>query len=117
MPASGCITRFSSKSEPTESGCQYSGKIPFGIYIAAKRCGRFAAVRACAVSAGTIASRKGSATVAPNVPTRNVRRDKCFLVMNMATPVSVSLRDSLLSGLPGFHSHLERRTFDDALDH
>ncbi len=47
---------------------------------------RAAAVRAWAVSAGTIASRNGSATAAPNAPRRNVRRDRCFLVMNMATP-------------------------------
>ena len=40
-----------------------------------------AAVCASAVPAGTIDSRNGSAIVTPT-PCRNVRRDRCFLVMN-----------------------------------
>jgi len=40
-----------------------------------------------AVSAGTIASSMGSATMVPTVPLRNVRRDRCFFVMIIfATP-------------------------------
>ena len=33
-----------------------------------------------------MASRNGSATVAPKVPRMNVRRERCFFVMNMAAP-------------------------------
>ena len=47
----------------------------------------FAAVRAAAESAGTIASSSGRARVAPT-PLRNVRRARCFFVMIMG---SVSL--------------------------
>ena len=43
----------------------------------------FAAVFASSVRAGTIASSRGSASVAPT-PRRNVRRGRCFLVMNMS---------------------------------
>src|SRR5688500_10661174 len=42
-----------------------------------------AAVFASAVFAGIIASSNGSAMLAPT-PFRTVRRDKCFLVINMA---------------------------------
>src|SRR5262245_4308314 len=42
----------------------------------------FAAVCARAVCAGIIASSSGSPTATP-APRRNVRRDKCFLVMNI----------------------------------
>jgi hypothetical protein len=45
-----------------------------------------AAVRDCAVSAGTIASSIGSAIAAPNVPRMKVRRDRCFFVMIMVAP-------------------------------
>src|SRR5262245_46392363 len=38
---------------------------------------------ASAVAAGTIESRSGSASVTP-APRRNVRRERCFLEMNMA---------------------------------
>ena len=33
-----------------------------------------------------MASRNGSATVAPKVPRMNVRRERCFFVMIMAAP-------------------------------
>src|SRR6266540_7101338 len=46
-----------------------------------------AAVFAHAVCAGTIASRNGSATVAP-MPPRTVRREMCFFVMNMSDLLS-----------------------------
>src|SRR5688572_26710673 len=58
-----------------------------------------AAVLASAVRAGTIASRKGSATVAP-MPRRTVRRERCFLVRYM-----------LISP-----AHLECWTLDDPQD-
>jgi hypothetical protein len=41
-----------------------------------------AAVPASAVAAGTIDSSRGSASVTP-VPLRKVRRERCFLVMNI----------------------------------
>ena len=65
------------------------GRMPrFGIHAVrhvdraeAERCEpRFS----CAVSAGTMASSRGSAIAAPKVPRRNVRRDECFFVMIMA---------------------------------
>src|SRR4249920_2701503 len=59
-----------------------------------------AAVCASGVCAGTIASRNGSASVAPTLPRRNVRREMYFRVMNMS---AVSL----------LHSHLERRALHD----
>ena len=39
-----------------------------------------------AESAGIMASRNGSATVAPIAPRTNVRRERCFFVMIMASP-------------------------------
>src|SRR4051794_13451826 len=45
-----------------------------------------------AVSAGTIASSMGSASVAP-IPRRNVRRGSAFLVMNMNSPAAQCLRE------------------------
>src|ERR1700734_2996049 len=45
-----------------------------------------AAVAASAVRAGIIASSKGSATAAP-MPRKNVRRSRCFLVMNIRSPL------------------------------
>src|SRR4051794_17136020 len=59
-----------------------------------------AAVCARGVCAGTIASRNGSASVAPTLPRRNVRREMYFRVMNMS---AVSL----------LYSHLERRALHD----
>jgi len=52
------------------------------IQLAASLVFRTAAVFRWAVAAGTIASRNGNATVAPS-PRRTVRRERCFLVMNM----------------------------------
>src|SRR6185436_18707865 len=48
-----------------------------------------AAVRACAVSAGTIASRNGSASVAPT-PLSTARRDKWSLWTNIQSPLQLS---------------------------
>ena len=67
-------------------------------------------------SAGTIASSSGSAIAAPNVPRRNVRRDRCFFVMIMAT--APSLVRPLLDwfGRLQPRPHLERRALDDAVN-
>src|SRR5262245_19896459 len=55
---------------------------------------------AAAESAGAMASRNGSASVAP-APCKNVRRDSAFFVMNIIAP---STRAA---------SHLERHAFRD----
>jgi hypothetical protein len=55
---------------------------PFGMKTAPKRSGGLAGILACAVSAGTIASRNGNAMAAPT-PRRNVRRGNDILVMNI----------------------------------
>ncbi len=55
---------------------------PWTISIAAKRTLLAARVFANAVPAGTMASRSGTATVAP-MPRNTVRREMCFFVMNM----------------------------------
>ena len=60
--------------------------------MAPNRNGERAAVRDCAVSAGTIASSSGSAIVAPKAPRMNVRRDRCFFVMIMTTVPSLVRR-------------------------
>ena len=73
-----------------------------------------AAVLACAVSAGTIASSSGSATAAPNVPRMNVRRDRCFFVMIMATvPLACATLLTVSAGSSA-RPHLERRALDDS---
>ena len=75
-----------------------------------------AAGLASSVRAGTIASRNGSATVAP-MPRRTVRREMCFLVRYIGSPVAASRRptvSSLRRWLP--RAHAERRALHDADD-
>ena len=57
--------------------CQASGRSPRPTNTVPKRRTGFAAVLACAVSAGTMASRNGRATVAPT-PRRIARRESDF---------------------------------------
>src|SRR5215831_18157768 len=69
-----------------------------------------AAVLACGVNAGTMASSNGSARVVPT-PRRNVRRGSASFVTTMV--------DSLLVGIGNHHrrrTHLEGRAVDDAQD-
>ena len=74
-------------------------------------------MRDCAVSAGTIASSRGSATAAPKVPRRNVRRDRCFFVMIMCYCGHFRSCDAVDGfGRLQFGPHLERRALDDAHD-
>src|SRR3989337_494302 len=85
--------------------------------MAPNRNGALAAVWLWAVIAGTIAARKGSATAAPMVPRKNVRRDRCFFVMIIAPPPSVNLRDFVSSlNWTDLGPHLERHALDDPHD-
>ena len=68
---------------PVVAGVHWLGRSPIGTKIAPKRRTGAAAVRLCAVSAGTIDSSSGSASVAPR-PRRTVRRGKCRLVAIIA---------------------------------
>src|SRR6185503_168541 len=81
-----------------------------------------------AVAAGTIESRSGSASVTP-APRRNVRRERCFLVMNMAiVPCNAKCKiqnannPALLSAFCIFHLallssfHLKRDALHDPGD-
>src|SRR5580658_1276440 len=61
--------------------------MPWGTKQPTKRGLGVAAVCARAVEAGIIASRSGSARVAP-APRRTVRRERCFFVMNIGAPGS-----------------------------
>src|SRR5262245_60103422 len=72
-----------SKSAPSVFGVQRSMIAPCGTYTNPIRVPEF--VAACAVMAGIIDSRNGNASVAP-APCKNVRRERCFLVMNIAAP-------------------------------
>src|SRR5215471_20488194 len=76
-----------------------------------------AAVFTCGVKAGTIASSKGSDSVAPT-PLRNVRRGSARLNTIMLPPVAISSScpERQRRGL-GFHlAHSERHAVDDAED-
>src|SRR5436309_14616333 len=84
-------------SAPTFSGTQYPGAMPCGTKQPTNRGFGFAAVCASAVAAGTIASRSGNASVAP-APRRIVRREMCFLDMNMVVSSNVSLVTCDLQG-------------------
>ena len=69
-----------------------------------------AAVSRVGVSAGTIDSSSGSASVTP-APRRNVRRGMCFLAMNIESPSrSPKCRSAIVPPLDRrFHPHLELR--------
>src|SRR5262245_1311 len=73
-----------SKSGPSVFGVHLSMIAPCGMYTNASRVPEL--VAACAVMAGIIDSRKGNASVAP-APCKNVRRERRFLVINMAVPL------------------------------
>src|SRR5580658_2455699 len=87
--------------------------MPWGTKQPTKRGLGVAAVWASAVEAGIIASRSGSARVAP-APRRTVRREMCFLVMNICIPLllflltgSPLLRSGRTGGLHCLHVGLE----------
>jgi len=72
-----------SKSAPSFFGVHLSMTAPWGKYTNTMRGLPAAAVFASAMPAGIIASSSGSETLAP-MPRRTVRRERCFLVMNIA---------------------------------
>src|SRR5215470_17255328 len=76
-----------------------------------------AAVCARAVPAGTIDSRNGSAIDTPT-PRRNVRRDRCILLMNISAlrELTTSKFSVVSCNLLLLHSHLERITRHHAKD-
>src|SRR5438876_11656161 len=65
----------------------------------------FAAVLPSGVCAGTMDSRKGNAIVTP-APRRNVRRDRCFFVMNIVSTLHPSYLVRVRA-LWFFHPHLK----------
>src|SRR5688500_8808156 len=86
-----------------------------------------AAVRRSGVSAGTIDSSSGNASVTP-APRRNVRRAMCFLATNISgsltahyEPQRPSHSAANLIGrdrpIVRLHPHLKLRTLHDAHDH
>src|SRR5690606_14239306 len=83
MGSSGLRMGENLKSRPVPSGVQNFCTAPWGKYTKPRRGLMAAAVFASAVCAGIIASSNGSAIAAP-APCRTVRRERCFLVRNMA---------------------------------
>ena len=67
--------------------------MPLGTYTTLKRLIGLAAVFCSADSAGIMLSSSGSASIEP-MPRRTVRRGIDFLLMNMITPSSLSIRHS-----------------------
>src|SRR5215471_11524850 len=92
--ASGSSVLVSSQLAPTDRGVHsfLKLKIPFGTCMNAMRTGRLVA----AEKAGVMASRRGSASVAP-IPRKRVRRGIAFLKTTIASP-----------------PHLKRSALDDA---
>ncbi len=77
--SSGFVMSLNAKFLPTVVGVNRFITMPCGTYTKPKRGVCFTLL----ANAGTIASSIGSATAAPK-PCRNVRRRRCFLVMNIA---------------------------------
>src|ERR1700689_5592772 len=92
--------------------------MPWGTKQPRKRGLGVAAVWARAVEAGIMASRRGSARVAP-APRRTVRREMCFLVMNIIWLCSLILKNAAEAACTGggfdcigwFHVGLEWGAF------
>src|ERR1700733_7984015 len=79
----GCRIGDMVKSVPVSFGDQRSMIAPWGKLTKANRFGVFpAAVVVAAVAAGIMAPTSGSAMLAP-APCKTVRREMCFLDMNM----------------------------------
>src|SRR5687767_4654848 len=77
---SGFIVGMNPNADPSTDGVQYGMTMAFGTYTTPKRLIGLAAVFVTAVSAGTIPSSNGNATVAP-MPRSIVRRDMAFFVI------------------------------------
>src|SRR5215467_6156772 len=106
--SSGFRIGENSKPAPSWAGVQRSMIAPCGRYTNPSREVGLAAVFASSVRAGTIASSRGSASAAP-APFRNVRRGRCFLVMNIW--VLIRRDDARFRRLHLLH---ERRALHDA---
>src|SRR5215467_269788 len=76
--------------------------------MAPNRVRAFAAVCRSGVAAGTMDSRKGNAIVTP-APVRNVRRDRCFFVMNAIFSLQRFSLHFLLKRIALDHSEDQRR--------
>src|SRR5262245_38026795 len=95
------------KPGPSLEGVQSLMFAPFPQYTAANR-GAAVVALDWADIAGTIASRNGSANVAP-MPRMNVRRGNAILV------ITIDTSPALVRAVPR-HPHLKRRARDDTLD-
>src|SRR5688500_16446185 len=101
---------LNSKPLPEVAGVQWLGRSPIGTKTAPKRLMGAAAVSDVRVSAGTIASSSGRASVVPR-PFRTVRRDIDDLVMNM-TPSSPLNQPYGASRARDFSDYLDARAAD-----
>src|SRR5690242_20045528 len=75
-----------------------------------------AAVLATGVCAGTMESSNGRAKDTP-IPRRTVRRERCFLVMNIALGLLIQVAGNSIGRRTHIlfrSSHFERRTFHDS---
>src|SRR5688572_9063026 len=88
---SGLRVLDNSVSTPSPGGVHLEMSDPIGMYTNPRRETAFAGVWASAVIDGIMASRSGSATVAP-IPLRNVRRGRAFFKMIMMMLSSVISR-------------------------
>jgi hypothetical protein len=82
-PFDGFENRRELEARARRGRSPWLGRSPIGTNTAPNRGAGCAAVFASAVAAGTIASRNGSASVAP-IPLIIVRRDNDFLLMNIS---------------------------------
>ena len=89
---------MSSNAAPSAAGVQFCMIMPFTMYITPNRVTGLAAVRCNAVSAGTMPSSSGSASVAP-MPRSIVRRGIALRVIIIPIVPSSSRRASLGAAL------------------
>src|SRR3984957_15539362 len=87
--------RFGSPGPPA-SGTHHPGAAPWGTKMPVKRVFGFAAVLLSKVCAGIMESSNGNASATP-APRRSVRREMCFLVMNIDCVPYLSTRNKSAS--------------------
>src|SRR5439155_795120 len=81
------------RAAPSAAGVQFSIPMPLTTYITPNRTAGLAAVFCSAVSAGTMPSSSGSASVAP-MPRSRVRRGSDFLVTNIRRLLNLEILGS-----------------------